>query len=136
MERTSTKHGPMLDDEMERETASLERGAPVESRAREERQKEPPGEEQPVPETAVGGEPTAWQGQDIDRRDVHTRERLAQSISLAQFPAGRTALLECARDAGATDEVVGMIERLPAGRTFENVEEVWEALGGVEERRF
>jgi hypothetical protein len=42
-------------------------------------------------------------------------------------------------DAGgnqAPDEVPGRLRALPAGRAFENVQDVWSALGGTVEYRF
>src|SRR4051812_49950096 len=42
MRRTSTKHGPRLDDAMQAETRPLEQGAPAEPRVEEWREHEPP----------------------------------------------------------------------------------------------
>lgn len=53
MERGSDKHSARVDDEMERETSSLTRGSPIESRSDESRMKEPPGDEDPTPEEII-----------------------------------------------------------------------------------
>jgi hypothetical protein len=53
MERGSDKHGPQVDEKMKQETESLERGSPVEARAEESRQKEPPGDDQPASESRI-----------------------------------------------------------------------------------
>jgi hypothetical protein len=53
MERGSDKHGPQLDDEMDRETRSMTQGSPIEARADESRMKEPPGDDEPVPQEIV-----------------------------------------------------------------------------------
>lgn len=53
MERGSDKHGPRLDDEMARETRSLTDGAPIEARSDESRMKEPPGDDEPMPEQII-----------------------------------------------------------------------------------
>jgi hypothetical protein len=45
MDRGSDRHGPRVDDELDRETKSLQRGAPVESRSEEFRQQEGAGGE-------------------------------------------------------------------------------------------
>jgi hypothetical protein len=41
MERGNTKHSPLVDEEMEQETRSLEQGAPVSSRVEDHREVEP-----------------------------------------------------------------------------------------------
>ena len=46
MERGSDKHGPRLDEEMEREVQSIEKGAPVPSRVEPHREVEPVDEEE------------------------------------------------------------------------------------------
>lgn len=47
VDRASSKHGPRIDDEMEKETNSLIQGAAAEARAGGERRKEGPGDDQP-----------------------------------------------------------------------------------------
>ena len=59
MERGSDKHGSRLDEEMERETESVTRGAPVEARVEEWREKEGPGEGEPVAQPRVDPDPEA-----------------------------------------------------------------------------
>jgi hypothetical protein len=124
-----------MDDELERETQSIERGAPVEARVDAAREKEGPGDDQVAAESAVGGEPRAWSGQDIDYEDVRTREEIGQVIADASFPASRSDLVRQAEEADAVDWVTSALRRLP-DRRYENVEAVWEALGGPEEQRF
>ena len=41
MERGSDEHGPLVDDELKRETRSMEQGAPVSSRVEPHREVEP-----------------------------------------------------------------------------------------------
>jgi hypothetical protein len=53
MERGSVKHSPRLDDELDHETRSITQGSPIEARAREERMKEPPGDDEPTPEEII-----------------------------------------------------------------------------------
>jgi hypothetical protein len=77
-----------------------------------------------------------WEGQDIDKADVRTREEIAQAIADAGFPASRNLLVGVAKETGAPDWVVDALRRLPPNRSFGTVEAVWEALGGPEERRF
>src|SRR3954447_15471680 len=58
MERISSKHGPRQDDELAREVESLVRGAPVEARNEEFREKEgaADGEREPSARTVPPGE--------------------------------------------------------------------------------
>lgn len=56
MERGSAKHSPRLDDEMDKETSSLTRGAPIEARADESRMKEPAGDDERMPEEILDTE--------------------------------------------------------------------------------
>jgi hypothetical protein len=73
--------------------------------------------------------------------DVEGRAELARFVRPSAFPATAAELLRVARDEGAPDRVVGELERLRSGsnggeRRFENVQDVWQALGhGVETHR-
>jgi hypothetical protein len=53
MERGSDKHTPRLDDELDHETRSMTQGSPIEARSREERMKEPAGDDEPTPEEII-----------------------------------------------------------------------------------
>lgn len=72
----------------------------------------------------------------LDPAEAQQRSRLATSINQTIFPADKKTLVEDARSNFADDWVVGTLERLPEGTEFENVQRVWEALGGSEEHRF
>ena len=54
MERGSGKHSPRIDDLMDEETQSLQRGAPVEARVEEFLEKEGPGDEDAVADLRGG----------------------------------------------------------------------------------
>jgi hypothetical protein len=136
MERISDKHGPRLDDELRAESQSVLRGAPVESRAQEGREKEGPGEDQPTPQSRPGAAGLFWQGQEMDQDEVEARSNLARHLEPGVFPAGREELLASARETHAPDGVLSLLARLPGEPTFENVQAVWLALGGDEEHRF
>lgn len=131
----SDKHSPIQDDNLKRETEDLER-AGREPRVDESRETEPPGEDQPDPDAApdhtyTGGSPVG-----MDPEDVQWRSELARNLEHRVFPAVREQLMESARDNHAPDDVVEALKGLPAGREFQNVQEVWEALGGqVESQR-
>jgi hypothetical protein len=134
LERGSDKHGPRVDDELDRETRSLQQGAPVESRVEEHREQEGPGDDQPVPDARLAeGRATAAS---LDLDDAETRADMARFLAPSVFPADREALLADAEGNHATDEVPERLRALPAGRAYENVQDVWSALGGTVEHRF
>ncbi|MDQ1712590.1 MAG: hypothetical protein QOE45_2040 [Frankiaceae bacterium] len=133
MER-GTKHGARLDDAMAGETEAITRGAPVEPRVEEWREAEPAGEDQPVPDALIAGDPYPPNGLPHDL--VELRSELAKRLRPSVFPATRKALLHVAAEEQAPGWVLTLLRELPGeGTTFENVQQVWEALGGpVEER--
>ena len=133
MERNTT-HSFRVDDEMAKETASLTRGAPIESRVEEWREAEPSGEDQPVPDMILNGDSRDSGGMGHD--ELELRSELAKRLRKSAFPANRQTLEEIARDEQAPGPILDLLRRLPDGRTFENMQDIWSALGGsVEERR-
>ena len=119
MERGSDKVTPRVDEELEQETQGLQQGAPVDSRAEDFRKQEEGAEGQPAPDARPEVETSA-----------EVRGEVARYLEPSAFPADREALLVAAEEQHAGDAVIGLLERLPEDRTFQNVEEVWEALGG------
>ena len=122
-ERGSTQHSPRVDEELHKETESLLRGSPVEARAQEWRQMEPPADGEPSPDARVT----------VD--DVELRSLLAISLRPSAFPGDRARLLTVAEEEHAEPRMIEWLGSLPETRTFPNVESVWEALGGARERR-
>ncbi|HVE99659.1 MAG TPA: DUF2795 domain-containing protein [Mycobacteriales bacterium] len=137
MER-GTKHGFRIDDAMDHETESLQRGG-HESRADESREMEPAGEDQPMANPVLMGDarPVEESGPALPHDAVEARSELARHLRISAFPADRETLLAVARDENAPASVLGMLERLPwSADTYENTQAVWVALGGpVEEGR-
>jgi Protein of unknown function (DUF2795) len=124
VERRSTEHSPRVDDALKRETSSLERGAPVEARVREERLQEGPGDyDRPV---AARTAPVEALGPD----EASARRELSRHLRLSVFPAKRDALVEEAVANRAPVRVVEALRSLPAEPTFATAYEVWEALPG------
>lgn len=119
MERESDKHGSRLDEEMKHEVESLVHGnAAEESRAREDLTKEGSTEEEaPFPS-----------GDDVD-----ARSDLARRVASADWPASRDDLIQAARVDRAPQDLLDTLRGLPAEVRFENVQEVWAALGGATE---
>jgi hypothetical protein len=134
VERGSDKHSPRVDEQLEHDTRSLTQGAPVESRVEEHREQEGPGEDQPTPDARLtGGRATAAS---LDLDDAETRADIARFLNPSSFPADREALLADAEANHAPAGVTERLEALPAGRSFENVQDIWSALGGTVEHRF
>ena len=135
MERGSDKHGPRLDDALGREVEGLVRSGRS-PRAEDWREPEPSGEDEPdtdrVPDgTLTGGTPDGMTGD-----DVTGRTELAAVLGRT-YPADRSMLIAVAEENNASDSVLAQLRELPDGRQFENVNDVWTALGhGVEEHRF
>lgn len=124
MERESTKHGPRLDDALKGETRSLEQGEPIEARTREDLEKEGPGEEDRDVDVL-----TAPPGS-LGSSRVEARRELSRHLRLSAFPAERDALVAEAESQHAPEPVLAALRRLPAGRAFDTVHEVWAALEG------
>lgn len=132
MERESTKHGRRLDEELHHETASILQGSPVVAQSRADLRQEDP-DEGLDPMSAVRPdvpEPSALAGPEAD-----ARAELARAVAGAHFPADRAELLAAAEHTDATDAVLAEIARLPERHHFENVQAIWEQLGGHREER-
>lgn len=124
-----TKHGPRQDEALKKDTESIERSG-REARAEEWHEVEPPGEDQPevsmIPEGhGPGGTPPG-----MEAEDVEGRSELARWLQRSAFPADQELLLASAAETAAPDSIIALLDRLPAGRTFQNVQDVWRALGG------
>ena len=122
MERGSDKIPPRIDEQLDQATESLRRGSPVSSRAEDFREQEGSGEDEPNTDSRLNVGP------------AEARADLARHLQPSVFPAERAALLESAREVHAPDGMLELIEQLPQGRTFANVQEIWEALGLPEPR--
>jgi hypothetical protein len=134
LERGSNKHSPRVDEQLDHDTRSLRQGAPVESRVEEHREQEGPGEDQPTPDARLtGGRATAAS---LDLDDAEARADIARFLTPSAFPADREALLADAEGNHAPATVVERLQALPAGRAYENVQDIWVALGGTVEHRF
>ena len=107
MDRGSSKHSPRVDEQMAEEVQGTVRGI-AGGRAEDWKMAEPSGEDQP----RVGETP----------EDAFSR--FATYIGRV-FPADRDTIARSARENEAPDDVLARIDRLPPGKTFQNVTEVW-----------
>jgi hypothetical protein len=122
MERESTKHGPVRDDELKHETEALRRGEPRRPHIEEWREVEPaegiPAAERRAPETDVR-----------EAREIALRSELARLLTRDEFPADRDALLARLDEADASAALVARVAGLDAGRSFASAHEVMVTLG-------
>ena len=72
-----------------------------------------------------------------DQASIERRAAIAEALGKEVWPADRDALVAKASEGTPDDRVLSDLQRLPAGQTFENVQEVAEALGlATESKRF
>ena len=136
MERGSDKHGARMDDAMHKEVEGMMR-AERDTRPDDFRSMEPSGEDQPDVDLNPDGTLTGGTPEGMTPEDVERRSELATYLTRAAFPGVREYLLDQAEAAEAPDAVMELIGSAPAGREFQNVEQLWEATGGGhEESRF
>ena len=127
MERGSDKHAPILDEALKHDTASIVQGD-KESRSDESREQEGPAEGEPTPDSRInGGGEIPGVGLSLD--DIEGRSELARYLEHRQFPARPEELAAHAQERHAPDAVVDQLRQAP-DRLYENVAQVWVALGG------
>jgi uncharacterized protein DUF2795 len=131
VERGSDKHSSMLDEALKHDTASIVQGD-REARSDEFREQEGPGEGEPTPDARIrGGGEIPGAGLSLD--DLEARSELARHLEHRQFPAHPEELAAHAQQRHAPDAVIELLRQAP-DRLYENVAEVWEALGGRNEK--
>lgn len=134
VERGSDKHGPRLDESLDRDVRSLVQGQPVEARAQEGREQEGPAEREPTPDARVAGGrliPIAtWPTDD----EVEARAELARHLEPSGFPARPEQLRRTAAAHHAPAWIIDLLSALP-DEVYDTVEDVWVAVGGSRERR-
>jgi hypothetical protein len=119
------QHGRRIDDEMRDEVEGLVRGAPVDTRSREDLEPEPI-DTMMVPVDMVD---------DPHHQEVLERSEIARFLRPSALPADATTIVEIATDEGATEAVLDELGRLPSGERFSTVADIWEALGHETEHR-
>jgi hypothetical protein len=122
MERESTKHGPVQDEALKRETEPLEHGEPRRPHAEEWREVEP-AEEIPAAER---------QAPEPDREEaeaIAVRSELARLLTTDEFPADRDTLRALLEEKDGSAALVGRVARLRPDRRFASAHEVMVALG-------
>jgi hypothetical protein len=117
MERGSTKHGQVHDDEMAREMEGMTRGTAQRRHVEEWREHEPLEESIPSP--------NRWPAEP----DVRDRAELARVMTRDVFPATRETLLRRFADSDAPQDLADRVATLTPGRRFGSVHKVLAALG-------
>lgn len=113
----SDKHGPRLADDLTKDT-----------RAGHEELRETEPEARRV-------DLTVEEEGVLDDNVASERAELARFLAPSAFPARADELLAVAEENFATDEVLDQLRALPDGR-YENVQQVWAAIGGeIETKR-
>lgn len=82
------------------------------------------GEDQPEGTFSAGLEGS---GAGLSAAEVEGRSTLARWLVPGTFPAVREQLTEAALGASTPDEVVDAARRLPSGRVFGNIGDIWQA---------
>lgn len=100
MDRGNTKHGRILDEQMEQEARSVLHGAT---------------------------DPHSTEADDTDD-DTDELSRLGRYIPRTSLPGNRDDLLVGASQMHAPDDVIDLLKGLPAQEKFATVAEVWEIL--------
>lgn len=133
---SSDKTGALHDEQLKTESEGMLR-ANRQTRAEEWHQVEPSSEDQPDVDRSPDGTLTGGTPEGMSPDDIELRAELATYLGREIYPAVREQLIGVAMDQHAPDRVVEQVKRLPSGREFVNVNDVWKALGGhVEQERF
>lgn len=103
-------------------------GSAASSRVEEWHQPEPAGEDQPEPTTVPAGDYRTGAPEGMTSEEVEQRSRLGRYLDLSAQPADREGLRRAAERHNAPDDVLDALDRLPPGRAFQTVDEVWATL--------
>lgn len=123
--RVSGKHGPRLDDQLEREVEPILHGKRGDARPEEDPEREGIPEDEPELER---------EGYSVFPDDpALARREISRHLRVSILPADREQLLAEAEAEDAPDHVRDLLAQLPPDTRFGTVYDVWEALGGERE---
>jgi hypothetical protein len=120
MERGNTKHGPVRDDELARETQDMVRADPQPGRVEEDREPEPLDDPRELFEadTAL-----------TEEEAIELRSELARLLTRDEFPLTRHALLAILDEKGASPALADRVSTLPGRPHYQSTHDLLEALG-------
>lgn len=124
MSEEAAQHGPRVDEQLAHEVEGLVRSGHGEARTEARRQQAPgPGE----PELHAPTRPEVPRHGPAEE-EIEGRTGLAELLTGTHYPAERDALVAAARRNDAPPDVVDRLTRLPKGRSFATLQEVWEVV--------
>lgn len=126
----SRKHGPRLDDALDREAKAHTTGSPSGSRVEEWREAETPATDEPDVSANLSGDTDSRSDvpMNFSPYEIEQRSRFSRYLNRTTFPANRKELIRAAQEAGAPDDVLDELHQLPSGAVFENAARAWAAL--------
>ncbi|MEU2564916.1 DUF2795 domain-containing protein [Streptomyces longispororuber] len=129
-DRGQNKTGALRDDELKKEMrGQLLSGH--ETRALEELELEPSGEDRPVTDPVPAPPRPGSTPPGMTPREVELRGELARHLNRRVYPAHRDELVRSLRDNHAPDRLVDLATRLPADRRYANAQEIVQELGAA-----
>lgn len=129
MERGSTKHGALVDEQMAQETRGNVRGT-AGGRAEEWKTPEPAGEDQPEVTVAPDGAYGRGVPNGVGSAHGEAFSRFGTYIGLSALPGDKATLEASARALEAPDDVMRRLASLPEDTVYENVAQIWDATEG------
>ncbi|GEM_PF-5991408 len=125
MDRGSAKHGPRVDDTLDREVHDLVDADPGNPSG--PGIEEAPAEDEP----SIGRRPVVRDDGMAPSEDaIALRSEIARFVRPHSFPATGAVLHADATSLGAGPDVLMWFAALPEGRIYDNVEAVWADIGG------
>jgi Protein of unknown function (DUF2795) len=135
MSEKSDKHGPRLDEQLQRETEGLVRGGGP-TRADQGREPEPVETDTGRDPTALGSGRAGGTPPGMTPADVENRSAFAKVLAGVRYPATPGDLAAHVAEQGAPDVAVRALDGLPE-RTYAGLSDVMDGLGyGHETERF
>ncbi|SDJ42695.1 DUF2795 domain-containing protein [Streptomyces indicus] len=123
------KTGPLRDDEIKKRMQGELKGGHS-TRAQEEFELQPSGEDQPRMDRSPSTERRGSTPPGMTPADVELRTELAQHLGRSVFPADRGTVIGLLRETHAPDRLIDIAADLPpTDHRYGNVREILQALG-------
>jgi hypothetical protein len=119
MERGNTKHGPLRDDELARDTQDMVRADAQPGRVQEGREPEPLDD----PRELFEADTTL-----TEEEAIELRSELARLLTRDEFPLTRHALLAILDEKGASPALADRVSTLPGRPHYQSTHDLLEAL--------